>query len=87
MKKLHTGLDSSPRALNVIVYYTEIVKRNKFYYMFFGVSFDASFQRIQHLICLAIASLLYTVHLAIALQFDTLSILYIMNSGLNLASL
>ena len=38
-----TGLDSSPRALNVIVYYIERVKRNKFYYAFLGIYFDALF--------------------------------------------
>ena len=77
----HTGLDSSLRALNAIVYNIKTVKRNKFYYAFLGVSFDESFQRIQHLRwLLAIVSLLYTVYLAIALQFDTPSLLYIMNS-------
>ena len=77
MKKLHTGLDSSLCMLNVIVYYIETVKRNEFYYAFLGISFDASFQRIQHVRwLLAIASLLYAVCLAIELQFDTLSLIY-----------
>ena len=71
--KLHTGLDSSPHVLNVIVHYIETVKRNKFYYELLGISFDASFQRIQHLRwLLVIVSLLYAVCLAIALKFDTL---------------
>ena len=78
LKKLHTGLDSSPRMLNIIVYYIKTIKGNKFYYVFLGISLDALFQRIQHLRwLLAIASFLYTVCLAIALQFDTLSNLYI----------